>query len=76
MTKHQGGVYFRCEIEKGKFVERQGRKAIGPEAHNEYGCQLHESSLNDNCKAGFGMPFYMAKAALEQQITYLRRVKK
>ena len=78
MTKNQGGgVYFRCKIEKGKSVERQGRKATGPEAHNEYGCQLHRSeeyiTTVGQAKA---CPFIMAEAALEQQITYLRRVKK
>ena len=32
LTKHQGGVYFKRKTKKGKSVERQGRKATGPEA--------------------------------------------
>ena len=42
LTKHRGGgVYFKGKTKEGKSVERQGRKAIGPAARNEYGCQLY-----------------------------------
>lgn len=37
----RGGVYFKGKTKEGKSVERQGRKAIGPAARNEYGCQLY-----------------------------------
>ena len=33
LTKHRGGgVYFKSKTKEGKSVERQGRKATGPEA--------------------------------------------
>ena len=42
LTKHRGGgVYFKGKTKEGKSVEKQGRKAIGPAARNEYGCQLY-----------------------------------
>ena len=42
LTKPRGGgIYFKRKTKEGKSVERQGRKATGSAARNEYGCQLY-----------------------------------